>query len=631
MRISLAPFKGRVPRMSDRALPEQNATVAAGCDMRSGEIRPFNLAVDVASLGEGDWGTFTRWTGPDDAEHWLQFPPGVNVVQGPVADDVWQRIFWTGDSRFDGDPRMSYTGPIQSGEVMPAVSYRLGVPAPTDAIAVELKSAIVKDIVAIHMERPMRIETDGAHGLETGELVRFEVDAAEPVDDQNDLQQLLNDNDFQITVISDTEFTLDNTDGLTLTYSTFESGIVKQYFDPAYLTTRYYVFTYVTSLGEEGPPSTASTPVDVAPSQVANLSIPAMNPDIGQGRLIENIRIYRTATGSVASQFQFVGEIPITENAFVDDVPSQNLGESLPSAEWDPPAEGLRGLKVAAEGFGVGHFDNKVAFSEPYQLHAWPTSYQIALDYDVVAVEVVDNGVVAGTTGRPYIIQGIEPRSMTPRRLENNYACVSARSMVSMGYAAIFATTEGLVMVAGGQASLLTRNLVTEKEWAEFAPETIHAYAHQGRYVAFYDAGDRRGGFIIDPQEPDLGLVDLEFWAKAGFVDPRERFLYLLTEDNRILRWDDPDQPPEPYRWRSKTFVTQRPANLSAAKLAAFSYPATFRIFADRQLQFEAEVTGPDPFVLPAGYLAREWWFEVEGTAHLQDIHISDSYEELEP
>ncbi|MGB2336643.1 MAG: hypothetical protein ACPH5V_04990, partial [Alcanivorax sp.] len=595
MRISLGPFRGRIPRVSDRTLPESNATIAEGADLRSGEIRPFRQSALVEALGSGDWGTIFRWYEADGGEaHWLQFPPGVDVIQGPVADDVWQRIYWTGDSRYD-EPRMSYTGPIQTGGgAMPNVSYKMGVPAPDGQITIAPEPAITGDIAAIANERPIRVTTQAPHGLESGELVQFDVEAEAPDGGVNDLAEFLSGNDFQIRVTGEDEFTLDDTDAFNVEYSAFTSGTFTQYFDPGLLTTRFYVHTYVTELGEEGPPSDPSESAELAHNQKVTLTLPSITPSESQGRLISRMRIYRTATGNRFSQFQFVGEVGVAEDTFEDEVDTADLGEPLPSGQWDGPSLKMKGLRLAAQGFAVGFYDNKVAFSEPYMVHAWPTSYQLALDFDVVAVEVVDNGVVVGTTGRPYIIQGIEPRSMSPRRLENNYACISKASMVSMGYAAVYATKEGLVLVQGGSASLMTRSILTEKEWADFAPQTITAFAHQGRYIGFYDAGGGvRRGFIIDPREPELGLVDLGLWGKAGFIDPRERHLYLLDDSNNVVRWDDPDEDLQPFLWRSKELVTARPLNISCAKVAANDYPVTFRLYGDGLLRYEREVTSP--------------------------------------
>lgn len=631
MRISLGPFRGRIPKVSDRAIPEANATIATGCDMRSGEIRPFRKSALVQAIGAGNWQSFYRWYEEDGTGHWLQFPGDVDVIRGPTADDVWQRIYWTGDSRHD-EPRMSYTGPIQTGGgAMPNVSYKLGVPAPATQLVIDAEPEITGNVSEIANERPIRVTTEAAHGLETGELVRFDVEAEAPAADVNDLAEFLNGNDFQITVTGEDEYTLDNTDAFNIDYSAFTAGTFTQYFDPGFLSTRFYVHTYVTELSEEGPPSEPSESVELGPTQKVTLTLPVLEPTDAQGRLITKRRIYRTATGNRFSQFQFVAELDIAEDTYRDEVATVDLGEPIESTQWDAPDSDLKGLRLAAQGFAVGFFNNKVAFSEPYMVHAWPTSYQLALDYDVVAVEVVDNGVVVGTTGRPYLIQGIEPRSMMPRRLESNYACVSKRSMVSMGYAAVYASTEGLVYVGAGQARLITEGAFTELEWAEYAPETIHAYAHQGRYIGFYDAGaGKKGGFIFDPRNPDIGIVDLGFWAKSCFTDVRERYLYLLTDGNDIMRWDDPGEDLQPMQWRSKEFVTQRPSSLSAAKLSADNYPITFRLYGDGVLRHEKQITAPDPFVLPAGYLARNWHFEFEGTANLQDFQVADSYGELE-
>lgn len=630
MRISLGPFRARLPRISDRGLPESNATVATGCDLRSGEIKPFRKSALVKALGVGQWDSIYRWYDANGTDHWLQFPGDVDVIQGPVADDVWQRVYWTGDERYD-EPRMSYSGPIQAGEERPSVAYKLGVPAPSSQLSVDLDSAITGAVESVVHERPIVINTVSPHGLESGSYVQLNTVGPAPADGELDLPSFLNQNDFTITVIGERAFSLDQTDAFNVDYSAVDSGTFEQHFPLGTLSTRFYTHTYVTNLGEEGPPSEPVQVDDVAHSQSAALTLPLLEPTDAQGRIIERRRIYRTATGARGALFQFVGEVDIASASFHDDIKTENLGEPLPSAQWDAPNSRMKGIRLAAQGFAIGFFDNKIAFSEPYMVHAWPTSYQLALDYEVVAIEVVDGAIVVGTKGRPYLIQGVEPRSMLPKRLESNYACISKRSMTTLGYAAIYASVEGLVLVGGGQARLLTEGALTEEEWAKYNPGTIHGYSHQGRYVGFYETLEgAKKGFVFDPRSVESGIVDLDVWAKDAFTDEQEQYLYFLNDSNDILRWDDGQEGRQPYVWRSKEFVTAKPGNMAAAKIAASSYPITFRLFGDGILRHEAAINSNDPFSLPAGYLARRWHAEFEGVGSVQDCQISDSYMELE-
>ena len=631
MRINLIAFKGRLPIVSDRLLPDNNATVAKDCDLRSGEIRPLHESSIVQTMDSNKWETLYRHYGK-----WLLFEGDADVISSPVIDDVWKRICFTSDKL--EQPMMSYEGMIPNNGLMQAQGYKLGIPAPEDVITVSPNAVIEVDIEEVYNERPIRIKTRAPHGLKTNETVQFSITSegtsgsSSSNDKKSDLSLYLNEGVFQVSEVKGKpdELTLNYTDAANVKYSKFLNGVIQQYFNPAQLEATFYVFTYVSELGEEGPPSDLSEQVDVGQTQVVILNLPRIETNLNVGRNITKRRIYRSVAGTGVALFLYVGEVGITDTTFTDDILTGNLGEALPSLEYDPPHERMRGLRVASQGFCVGFYDNVVCFSEPYLPHAWPTTYQIAVEHEVVAVETLDNGIVVGTKGRPYIIQGVDPRSMLPKRLENNYACISKQSMATLGYAVIYATTQGLVMIQGGRAVLVTQGILTEQQWAEYQPETIKGFAYNDMYVAFYGSGNRKGGFIFNPKSAEIGFIDLTDWAKNGFVDPEEKYLYLLDGKRNIVRWNDDAMPTITYTWKSKVVGSLKPNNMSCAKVKAASYPLTFKLYADGNLKYTKLVSSPDPFVLPNGYSAREWQIEVEGKTHVQDIQVSDTYMELE-
>lgn len=635
MRLTIGTFKAKLPRFGEKLLPEQNATVASGSDLTSGELRPYHKPMLVQQLrypGSKNWATIHLWRDSDGNGHWLQFPGDVDVANGPVADDVWQRVYWTGDSRYDkpmmavGGGAPSMGGIIDGVTPMPAHAYALGVPAPLNEIVVALDPSKSGAISAVAATRPIRVTTASAHGLETFDTVTLNVKSEAASEGKTSLSELLNGQPWQIEVEDATHFKILNTDAFNIHYSSFTSGTFEQYYDPGLKETRFYVFTYVTEIGEEGAPSDPSSAVIVGSGQGAVLTLPSLDPNAMQGRVIERIRIYRTATGNTSSGFFFVADVPASTHTFHDTVSTENLGELVPSTTWDMPNPKMRGLCMSAQGFGVGFFDNKLCFSEPNLPHAWPTNYELALDYPIVGIAVVDDGVVVGTTGRPYIVQGIDPRGMMPRQLMDNYACVSKRSMVSFGYSAMYASARGLVMVAGGVSQLITAGVLDEDDWALYWPETIIGVAYNGIYIGFYN----NGAFMFDPNSPETGIVDLDIKAKHGVIDATERFMYYLDPSDKIYRWNDPGAALEPYDWRSKVFVTAKPENMSCAKIGAETYPVGFSLYADGVLKINKQVMDNNPFVLPSGYLARNWQIHLDGTAHVQDVHISDSYAELE-
>ena len=280
-----------------------------------------------------------------------------------------------------------------------------------------------------------------------------------------------------------------------------------------------YVFTYVTGFGEEGPPSAATATLDVTDTQtdgstnqtvtISNLpAAPSPNTNFATGH---KMRIYRSNTGSNTTAFQFVGESTSFGGSFTDSLDGDELGEVIPSTYWISPPDDdsstypegpMKGLTAMPNGIFAGFAGRRLCFSEPYLPHAWPVSYRISTEDNIVALSMAGNTLLVATEGNPYIVGGVDPSSMQAVRLEAAQACVSKRSMVDMGDYAMYASPDGLVAVAGNQVELVTEQLIDPKEWlSTYNPTTIQGFLHEGTYVAFHGTGTSdRAGFIFDPR-----------------------------------------------------------------------------------------------------------------------------------
>lgn len=66
---------------------------------------------------------------PGDADYWLVWNEHVHVVKGPIAGDVTERTYFSGD----GYPKVTNNELALSSSPYPGAAYKLGVPAPTNA------------------------------------------------------------------------------------------------------------------------------------------------------------------------------------------------------------------------------------------------------------------------------------------------------------------------------------------------------------------------------------------------------------------------------------------------------------------------------------------------------------------
>ncbi|MFW5911002.1 MAG: hypothetical protein ACOCUJ_04090 [Thiohalospira sp.] len=384
---------------------------------------------------------------------------------------------------------------------------------------------------------------------------------------------------------------------------------------------RVYTYTFVSAYGEEGPPAPPSSTVHPKPGQSVELGNLA-SPPTGN-RNIDRIRVYRSATAAGDTEYLYLTEIEASETSIVDDAPTEELSEPLPSMDWDPPPGDMEGLVAMPNGVLAGHRGKEVCFSEPYYPHAWPVSYRLTMDHPVVGLATTQEGLVVATTATPYIVSAAHPSAASMQEIEHPMGCVSGRGMVDMGEQAWFPTAEALVAVGAKGVQRISDEILGEDNWKALHPETIHAYRWRDRYIAFYDGEDGKGGFMVSPGGSRFTFLDL--YADSGWTDPETGDLFLLV-DNEVWRWNDTGR--RTYRWRSKDYINAGAPAISAARVDADEYPVTLRLFADGEEVAEREIPDGRIHRLPATR-GRRFAFELEGTATVYTAALGQGIEEV--
>jgi len=375
-----------------------------------------------------------------------------------------------------------------------------------------------------------------------------------------------------------------------------------------------YVVTYVSDLGEEGPTSEPSAIVDRWDGGTVALT----NISVASGSFVVTAkRIYRIELNGV---YQFVAEISAATTSYNDTVTSEYLGEAVPSADWVAPNANMIGLTALPNGVLMGWWGNTVAFSEPFQPHAWPLRYRLALDYDVVAAAVSAYGVVVATKGTPYLISGSSPDSMGQQKMELAAACASKRSMVDMGDFVVYASADGLVGAGGQDARVITAGHITPEQWrAKYAPSTIHGVRWGDRYLGFYSGGS----FSFSVRE---GFRDFSQTADCTFLDEQTGDIYLKTGTTLKKWWQGSDLT---YTYRSKIFPNPATRPILAARVDADAYPVTLKLYADGNLVKTATVANGMAFRLPLVARYRNFEIELTGTNKISRVQVSHAMNEV--
>ena len=384
--------------------------------------------------------------------------------------------------------------------------------------------------------------------------------------------------------------------------------------------TRVYVSTIVNTEADfsaESAPSPASASIDVYPDQDVTLSNFAAVPS---GYAATHRRIYRSVDGT----YLFAGEIAIGDTTFLDDLEADDLGEELPSLDWEPPPADLKGLVNLPNGIMAGFVGRDIYFCVPYRPYAWPSIYVQTVDYPIVGLGALDTTLVVLTQGTPYFVQGSHPDSMVVVKTDIEQSCLSKRSIVSIAGAVVYASPDGLVSVTPGGSKILSAELFTRDQWnALFAPASIHAYEHDLKYFAFYNNGSVQGGFVLDFASGSLTLHN--YYAACGFSELRSDKLFVCN-GNTIVRWGAGSAMTYTYRGKRNTFPHY--IGFSCAQVEAEAYPLTFRIYHDDVMLFEKVVMDRWPFRLPAKG-GRDYEFELVADVEVFNVAWAQSMEEL--
>lgn len=446
---------------------------------------------------------------------------------------------------------------------------------------------------------------------------------------------------------------------------------------------RLYLCTYVSTLGEEGPPSAVSTAVSYQVGQTITLSDLPGHPSGDYDVSYKNV--YRSISGSSATSFQFVAQLAVGTTSYVDTVPDLSLGNGLITAGWIKPPSDMTGLVPMPGGFFAGFTGKQVCFSVPNYPHAWPIGYRVNVDYNIVGLGVNGNVLVVLTESKPYLINIPNPSTFSITKISDVIPCMSKQGIVSTLSGVIFPGPDGFYVAGGGGIQNITPDLLTRREWDEYNPSSMKGAFYDNKYFCFHDGGT----FFFSPfSQTDRTIKRLNVVAEAVRVTDTDNALYYLQQnssDMTIYKYEG-SQFPLNAQWKSKLYLTDL-INFAAAQVFA-EYPATlteeqyqeliaglaaaaiaaangqykgdfagqalntvaingsildplyvqystpqlinFNVYADNVLMYSTQILSNEPFPIPAVPAARKWEIEInsKGVA-IQEMFLATSFAEL--
>ena len=251
--FKLIQFGGIAPQVSPRLLEDTLAQTASNVNLESQRLTPItddtvvNPKADVTTLSNSNRQSIYKYT---DTQ-WLQFDEDVDVVPGPIAGDTNNTVYWTGQSF----PRMGRSTNVIGGTVYPNAFFRLGIEAPpnTPAVAIKTPVAINATLTTATGSPSITVTTASNHGASVGEYVKlagFSAQNAVPADNLNQEHRIL-------TVPSATTLTIKvsvDATGASTSSSVTDGATFNATTDALPDFSTSYVYTFVSSYGEEEPP-----------------------------------------------------------------------------------------------------------------------------------------------------------------------------------------------------------------------------------------------------------------------------------------------------------------------------------------------------------------------------------------
>ena len=441
--------------------------------------------------------------------------------------------------------------------------------------------------------------------------------------------------------------------------------------------TRAYVYTYVTDFGEEGQPSPA-TVVSGDGTGTWVVVIPAPPPGYNTNRAMNpgHYRLYRTVTDTQGNATYYqVTEVPINPVGTVtitDSAPDSAIVGNLVlnTIGYAPPPIGLQGVVMMANGIAAGYANSReVWFSAAYLPHAWPPQYALTVDYPIVGLTANGSSLNIITEGSPFVATGVTPDTMTIGKITANEPCISRGSIVASGEGAYYASPNGIQLLNSGGTENVTQQVYEKEFHYSLLPPQWAAARYGAAYAGFIkgapipsDDGVGYYGFIMDNPsvDPNVPFTYLRFPVQItnAYSDELSGQIFILMHNGTVMQWNPPQGKPgtttlRSWQWKTKKFRFTAPQQFKAfmtlfevppevqitlgvrntSQTQTYNQAAQYliiRVFADgkqivvREIQKSGEV-----LLIPDGFKAELWEFEMEGQVGVRFFKVASSVKEL--
>lgn len=356
---------------------------------------------------------------------------------------------------------------------------------------------------------------------------------------------------------------------------------------------RSYLMTYVVgkqcdAAEQESAPSPPSEIVEARDGDTVVLVDPNIPPANATHR-----RWYRAVAGTEGKAiWLLVGESPINQAMYTDDVSSLALGRAMDTESHLPPPCDIEGVALMGNMDTVVWSGDQFWVSEPRMPHTYPPVWRRQLMFDIVTMRGVTQFSegnthyigYAVTKGKPYFITGALPEEISAGEIQAWEPAMSAKGVTEVEGGIVYASRYGLILVAGNDVKRMLDPMTTDIEWNNFDPRNLHLHYWNGRLWGF---GPLKS-FVVpysryrEDRRPMLTYVSLHPTAAFAAADTP----LTLMVGGHAFEWGAGDGYMRA-TWRSRTFTTPGHWWPAAMKVVA-DFPLVPRKMKDASFEFTA-------------------------------------------
>lgn len=376
-----------------------------------------------------------------------------------------------------------------------------------------------------------------------------------------------------------------------------------------------YLFTYVDKYGRE---SRASDPSRVATYPCYRKVRLVFSDTAPTGTAYR--RLYRvSSTSDAGGEYLFVADIAVATTTYYDYVANINLGDAVPSIEWYEPDDDLSGLVAIPGGFFAAFTGKSIKFCEPNYPWAWP-AYDVPVDDDIVGLGVSGNNIVVLTTGAPAIVTTSGPTLTSVSYIASQQSCLSKDSIVMDAGVVYFASPDGYCMADGAVITNLTAPFLSKEQWNEYNPESITAFAYDGKVYLSPNTGNT---LIYSYSTKEAGLIPMDIQFHAAYYEATTDTLFYVSAGKVYSLFAGTGNMEATW---GKRLYSDQPTVPKMIRVYSDAYPVTIRL-SNTTATHEIKVNSADVFRLPKMRKDREWIVTYTGRATVSEIALSSGME----